>query len=228
MHQVKLEVFEGPLDLLLHLVRKDEIDIFDISIHQITSQYLEYLSLMERHDLNITSEFLIMAAILIQTKARMLLPQTKLDLEEEVKEEVRTDLTRILLEYKGYKEAAILLKERLQDQEKIYTRPHNNKGDFEIEVGVFDLLSAFIQLLKKGQEEVEEISHDEISVSQRMQELLNCFNGVKALSFNQLFLRKKTKIELIVTFLALLELVRLRRLRISQKDPFSEIWIYKE
>lgn len=225
MHQVKLEVFEGPLDLLLPLIRKNEIDIFDIPIHQITSQYLEYLALMERHDLNVTSEFLIMAAILIQTKARMLLPRPDPELGEEIEEDPRTELAKMLLEYKEYKEAAGLLREKLQDQEKAYTRPH--KEEVGVKANLFDLLSAFTQLLEKKQEEIEEISPDETSISQRMQELLGRFKGVETLGFDYLFFGERTKGELIVTLLALLELVRLRKLRVSQKNPFSEIWIYK-
>lgn len=99
MHQVKLEVFEGPLDLLLHLVRKNEVDVFDIPIHQITSQYLDYLALMREYDLNTTSEFLVMAAILIQIKSKMLLPRIEPTVEE-IEEDPRSELARMLLEYK--------------------------------------------------------------------------------------------------------------------------------
>lgn len=226
MHQVKIEVFEGPLDLLLHLVRKDEIDIFDIPIHQITSEYLEYLLLIERYDLNASAEFLIMAAILIQIKARLLLPKPEPELGEEVEEDPRTELVRMLLEYREYKEAANLLKERSILQEKVYTRPPK-EGIGLVEASLFDLLSAFQELMEKRPARVEEISLDEINVNQRMEELLALLEGVEGIGFGRLFYRYRTKDELIATLLALLELVRLRKLCVSQKAPFSEIWIYK-
>lgn len=226
-HQVRLEIFCGPLDLLLHLIRKNDLNIFDIPIHQITSEYLRYLALMECCDLNATSEFLVMAAILIQTKSRMLLPGQKADLEEEMVEDPRTELVRLLLEYKEYKEAANFLKEKFLGQEKVYTRPPRSEPGL-IEVSLFNLLSAYAKLIEKRQDVVSEISHDETSITQRMQELLACFEAQDALCFEHLFFRDRTKGELIVTLLALLELVRLRRLRVEQVYPFSEIRIYRD
>ncbi|HAV43025.1 TPA: segregation/condensation protein A [bacterium] len=227
MHQVKLEVFEGPLDLLLHLVRKNEVDIFDIPIHQITSQYLDYLALMRDYDLNTTSEFLVMAAILIQIKSKMLLPRIEPTVEE-IEEDPRSELTRMLLEYKEYKEAAHFLNERRESQDKVYSRTPNKDTEGFVEANLFELLDAFAKLIQKREERVGEIIADEINIAQRMEELMSFFERTERKSFSLLLSKYRTKRELIATLLALLELVRLRKLRVLQSEPFSEIWIYRD
>lgn len=225
-YQVRSEVFEGPLDLLLKLICKNDVDILKISIHKITSEYLEYLTHMESFNLNATSDFLVMAAILIKTKISKLILGHKSGLLEEEVEDKRTGPCRILLEYKEYKEVANFLNERFISQEKVYTRPPRLEAGL-IEISLFNLISAYADLLDKRGDLVEEISHDETSITQRMEELLACFGTINTLGFEQLLFKDRTRGGVIITLLAILELVRLRRFRVEQNGPFSEILIYR-
>jgi segregation and condensation protein A len=223
MHQIRLEVFTGPMDLLLHLIRKNEIDIFDIPIHKITQEYLYYLSIMPSLNLEGSGEFLVMAAILMQIKSRMLLPRPQRDHEPEEGEDPREELVRMLLEYKGYKEAASLLRQRLIERERVYIRPGRDGG--LVEANLYDLIYAFHQLVQPRTKEIKEIEHEEISIDERMASLLAMFNGRERLWMEEIFLGLKTKMEFIVTFLALLELIRIGRLRATQDSSIKRIWI---
>ena len=231
-YTVKLKTFEGPLDLLLHLIKKEEVDIYDIPIAQITSQYLEYVKIMEMLDLEGIGEFLVMAATLIQIKARMLLPQES-QFSEEEEEDPRAELVRQLLEYKRYKEAARELEEREIEERNYYSRIIEEELEdppkASLEVSLFDLLSAFAKVLKYVEKEefYTGIAPHKITQESKLKEILNMLSSVKEASFNGIFFKNLTKIETIVTFLALLELVRLRKIGVRQKRLFGEIIIYK-
>jgi segregation and condensation protein A len=236
-YKVDLEVFEGPLDLLLYLIRRDEIDIYDISIERIAAQYLAYLDVMKMLDLNIAGEFLVMASTLMVIKSRMLLPvESRPGLEQEADDGIdpRLDLVRQLIEYKKFKDAAGRLMERefLQgerfgfggeaahaDAAASETRP---LGD----VGLFDLLSAFQEVLERAP--VEPLGYIEPirwSVADKMEAILTLTRRQTEVAFSLLFHASSARGEVIVTFLALLELLRLRQVTVCQLAPFTEIVI---
>ncbi len=232
MYQVKLGVFEGPLDLLLHLIRKHELDIYDIPIVMITQQYIEYLKLMETLNLDIAGEFLVMAATLIYIKSRTLLPSTS---EEEAEpEDPRAQLVQQLLEYKRFKNVAQQLRECEEEREEIFTRqappPEDlvSNEDPGLEVSLFELLRCFQQVIDRvGQAEYYEVSAPgSINIEQQTEFILNKLLVHKQLSFEDLFEAQDTKLKLIVTFLALLELIRQQQVLVRQPVPFGQILIY--
>ena len=234
-YKVKLEVFEGPLDLLLYLIKKDEVDIYDISIERVTSQYLEYLETFRMLDLEIAGEFVVMAANLIYIKSRTLLPVHQQPPEEDAEEEdPRWDLIRQLIEYKKFKDIAFELQQREFEQEGLVARVPE-KPDFpdrdlllKSEVGIFDLIDAFHKVLRKieaRQEDLREIFQENFTVSDKIDYLLRTITGGKSLRFSDLFVRATSTTEVVVTFLALLELIRLKQLSARQEKPFSEIEI---
>lgn len=231
-YTVKLKTFEGPLDLLLHLIKKEEVDIYNIPIAQITSQYLEYVKIMEMLDLEGVGEFLVMAATLIQIKARMLLPQES-QISEEEEEDPRAELVRQLLEYKRYKEAARELEEREIEERNYYSRIIEEELEdppkASLEVSLFDLLSAFAKVLEYVEKEefYTGIAPYKITQESKLKEILNMLRSAKEASFDDIFFKNLTKIETIVTFLALLELVKIRKIGVRQKRLFGEIIIYK-
>lgn len=236
-YKVDLDVFEGPLDLLLYLIRRDEIDIRDIRIERIAAQYLAYLDLMKMLDLNIAGEFLVMAATLMVIKSRMLLPvESRPDLEPEADEGVdpRLDLVRQLIEYKKFKDAAGHLMERefvqgerfgfggeaaCRDAAEGESRP---LGD----VGLFDLLAAFQEVLARAPvEQLGSIEPIRWSVADKMEAVLALTRRQADVAFSMLFHADSARGEVIVTFLALLELLRLRQVTVRQLAPFTEIVI---
>ena len=236
-YKISLEVFEGPLDLLLYLIRRDELDIYDIPIERITSQYLEYLHVMKMLDLSIAGEFIVMAATLMMIKSRMLLPVEERTTEDDPEEEwvdPRLDLVRQLIEYKKFKDAAARLLERefLQSEifgsggeSPLFDEPSDGArllGD----VGLFDLLSAFQEMLKRAP--VEPLGHLEPirwSVPDKMEAILSLTRRQGATGFSRLFHAESPRGEIIITFLALLELLRLRQVTIQQSAAFLEITI---
>jgi segregation and condensation protein A len=229
-YKVKLEVFEGPLDLLLYLIKRDEIDIYDIPIEHITKQYLEYLDAFKILDLDIAGEFVVMAANLIYIKSRSLLPVHQQAPEEGVEEEdPRWELVRQLLEYKKFKDAAAHLGVREAEQESIYSRIPDApefQGERPIaEVSIFDLINAFQKVLKRVNktEDLREIFEENFTVSDKIDFVLRMTEGHVALKFTELFADAASRTEIVVTFLALLELIRLKQIRISQPEPFAEI-----
>ncbi len=236
-YKVKLEVFEGPLDLLLYLIKKEEVDIYDIPIERITNQYMEYLTLMQMLNLDVAGEFLVMAATLMYIKSRMLLPvdQQVADAEEEEGEDPRWELIRQLVEYKKFKDAALQLGKREEEQAKIFTR---RAGETEIEanaepplaeVSIFDLINAFNEVLKKAssREDFREIMEERFTVSDKIEEILYSLRERSEMIFSELFARAISRAEIVVTFLALLELIRLKRLKVRQESAFSEIRVLK-
>jgi segregation and condensation protein A len=226
--KVELEIFEGPLDLLLYLIKKDEIDIYNIPIEKITRQYLEYIELMRMLDLNIAGEFLVMAATLMYIKSKMLLPPEERPLGNEVEEEdPRLDLVRQLLEYKKFKDVAQYLQHKELLEEKIFTR--HAPPDVEVEaplvdVSIFDLIGAFNQVLKKVEKiPLHEIIEEDFTVADKISQIKNLLREIHSFNLTRLFDNMKTRIEVVVTFLALLELIRLKVVRVLQKEMFGEI-----
>ncbi|MFH0909754.1 MAG: segregation/condensation protein A [bacterium] len=228
-YKVQLEVFEGPLDLLLYLIKKDELDIYDIPIERITNQYMQYMDMMRMLDLNIAGEFLVMAATLMMIKSRMLLPvEERPDLEEE--EDPRWDLVRQLVEYKKFKDAAEFLQGMEFRQENIFTRAGEGvalgaTSDVALgDVSIFDLISAFNEALKKvKKEDLTEIFADRYTVGEKVDLLINLIRTNQRVSLNSLFGDMTHRYEMVCTFLALLELIRLKQVRARQGAHFGEI-----
>ena len=234
-YKVKIEVFEGPLDLLLYLIKKDEVDIYSVSIERITNQYLEYLNTFRMLDLEIAGEFVVMAANLIYIKSRSLLPVDQEQPEEESDEEdPRWDLIRQLIEYKKFKDAAMQLQRWEIAQEGIIPRiagkPKLNDAEtlLKEEVGIFDLISAFqkvLRKLEKRRENLREIFEENFTVSEKIDFILETITPERPATFSSLFAAAAGRTEIVVTFLALLELMRLRQLRVVQVAPFADIEI---
>ena len=231
-YKVKLEIFEGPLDLLLYLVKRDEVDIYDISLERITKQYLEYLQAFKELNIDVAGEFVVMAANLIYLKSRSLLPADQQPPEEDVDEEdPRWELIRQLIEYKKFKEAASQLQVRQLEQESMFVR-QGNGSEFAIhaplrmgEVGIFQLINAFQAVIKRveAREDLREIFGEHYTVSDKIEWILQRVRDGVPLRFSELFVSMASRVEVVVTFLALLELIRLRQVRASQADPFAEI-----
>lgn len=229
-YKVRLELFEGPLDLLLYLVKKDHLNIYDIPIAQVTEQYLQYLNLMQLLDLNIVGEFLVMAATLMQIKSRMLLP-TQEGQATQVEEDPRAELVRRLLEYEKFKEIAESLRQKETEQKEVFKRP-KSEIDKEIsaetqvyfEASIFDLITAFSKALEEIPRELfYEVIKDEFSIEGKVHEILHLLLVVPSVSISELFGKAKNKIEIIVIFLSILELIRLKEIVARQKDLFAEI-----
>lgn len=227
----KLPVFEGPLDLLLHLIKENKIDIYDIPIVQITQQYLEYLELMKELNLEIAGEFLVMAATLIHIKSKMLLPPDE-EAAEEQKEDPRTELVGRLLEYQAFKDASRYLRRREETWRDIFHKGPPEKGDSDIEpdpalieASVFDLVSAFRQILARAPEQVIEITRETLTVTDRINFIVERLENEEGIRFQDLFEGSYTRTSLIVTFLALLELIRLGLAKAYQEKEFKTIWV---
>ncbi len=238
-YQIKLEVFEGPFDLLFHLIEKNEVDIYDIPIAKITEQYLEYISVMQMLDLEIASEFLVMAATLLAIKAAMLLPKPPPAYPENIEEDYdpRDELVEKLLEYKKYKVMADYLREKETFMQKVYTRPnamemflHLFSEENPLEgISLSSLLDSLKEVLDRvaEQELVGEIPRDEVTVKDKMREIMRrLFFRKQGLAFRDLFKPKAARVEVIITFLALLELIRVGKLKAYQSGPFGDIMIY--
>ncbi len=230
---IRLDNFTGPLDLLLHLIKKHEMEITDIPIAEITRQYLAVIDSMQTLNLDVAGEFLLMAATLVHIKSRMLLPQVVDDGGEEVDEEdPRAELVRRLLEYQKYKAAALQLDEYPQLNRDLYARSApapevvEDAGDEFVAVGLYDLMQALQQLLKERPEPlVHQIMVEQLSVADRINQILEALQGQQSLSFNELFPEQVNRPEVIVTFLALLELVKMRLVRLLQSQRFGAIWL---
>ncbi|HOD99772.1 MAG TPA: segregation/condensation protein A [Kiritimatiellia bacterium] len=231
-YKVRLDVFEGPLDLLLYLIKKDELDIYNIPIERITTQYVQYLDLMKMLDLNIAGEFLVMAATLMMIKSRMLLPvEERPELEEE-EEDPRWDLVRQLVEYKKFKDAALHLESLEARREDIFWRDGaeavlTKEADLALrDVGLFDLISAFNDALKKIQnEELREIFAEHFTVAEKIEQLSDRLARERSFSLSDMFAAMRSRQEIACTFLALLELIRLSQARAVQRETYGEIFI---
>ena len=231
-YKVRLEVFEGPLDLLLYLIKKDELEIHDIPIETITTQYVQYLELMQMLDLNVAGEFLVMAATLMMIKSRMLLPvEERPELEAE-EEDPRWDLVRQLVEYKKFKDAALHLEALEARREDIFGRDGaeavlGKEPDVALhDVGLFDLISAFSEALKKVKsEELREIFAERFTVAEKIEVLGDRLRREGNFSISRMFEGMRSRHEIACTFLALLELIRLNQARAVQQETYGEIMI---
>jgi segregation and condensation protein A len=236
-YKVKLEVFEGPLDLLLYLIKRDEIDIYEISIERIAKQYLEYMEAFQVLNIDLAGEFIVMAANLLYIKSRTLLPTEQQMPEEDAEEDdPRWELIRQLIEYKKFKEAAFELRSREAIQEKLFPRfPPNPElaasSDLLVsEVGIFDLISAFQKALRRlesrqREEDLREIFEENFTVSDKIDFLLRVIYHGVPMRFEECFVDAASRAEIVVTFLAMLELIRLKQLRVRQDNHFAEIWL---
>jgi segregation and condensation protein A len=231
---VRLDNFEGPLDLLLHLIKKQEINVYDIPIAAIAQQYLAYLALMQELDLELAGDFLVMAATLIHIKSRMLLPRPSPEQEDPL-EDPRDVLVRRLIEHQRYKAAAELLHERETVRSAQWHRPDERVANLagaecepELDVDLFSLLSAFRAVLARARQRPQVIvPAEQVSIETRMQQLLDRLSERDASGFEDLFADTATRGDLVVTFLAILELIRLRLVRVFQAGPFGPIRVYK-
>lgn len=228
--RVQLEIFEGPLDLLLHLIKKNEVSITDIPIALITEQYLATVELMQTLDLDLAGEFLVMAATLIHIKSRMLLPAGEEEAEEEEGGDPRAELVRRLLEYQRYKEAAAELEQREVLTRDVFVRasaPIEEAGPREFrEVSVFELLGALKRVIDRLPKDfVHEVTLEKVSVREKMALLLDTLRDQSRVVFESLFADVKSRVEIVVTFLAMLELVKVRAIRIYQDDMAGPIVI---
>ena len=229
-YTVRLDMFEGPLDLLLHLIRKNEINVFDIPIALITEQYLEYLKMMKELNLDIAGDYLLMASTLLQIKSKMLLPVSSEE-EEEGEEDPRAELVRRLLEYQRYKEAASELERRPMKDRDFFVRsvPEDATEPQEerFEVNLFELLEAFRQVLARVKSEsVHEVQLEPITVEEKIEQILSLLQKEKrSIAFHHLFPENVTRPVVVVTFLAILELVKTRLVRVFQMAPFDTIRI---
>ena len=231
-YKIKLDIFEGPLDLLLYLVKKDHLDICDIPIAAVTGQYLQYLELMRLLDLNIAGEFLVMASTLVHIKSRMLLPLPAPQEGEPQEDDPRQELMQKLLEYQKFKEAAGVLRQKELGRQNVFTRvpPQEFSENQEVyfEASVFDLISAFSKAIEKIPRELfYEVIKDEFTVEEKLHDLLHLFLNEPFFSLSALFAKAKNQIEMVVTFLAILELIRLKEIVIVQKELFGEIQVMR-
>jgi segregation and condensation protein A len=229
---IRLEAFEGPLDLLLHLIKKEEIDIWNIPIARITEQYLDHLQIMKDLNINVAGEWLMMAATLIYIKSRMLVPQDPAPGgQEEESEDPRNELVYQLLEHQKYKNAAEMLYTREEVENSVWNKPPSEvleEGDDVVAVTLFDLLRAFHEVVKRFEaQRVMEVAQEEVSLEQKIADIRKLFLVHDTILFSTFFTAVRSKRHLIVTFLALLELVRLHEVWLYQKKAFEEIEISK-
>ena len=231
-NRVSLEIFEGPLDLLLYLIKKDEVDIYEVSIERITDQYLEYIDTFKILNIELASEFIVMAANLMYIKSRTLLPRNEQAPEEDIDEEdPRWELIRQLVEYKKFKDAANYLEKREVENQKFYSAEQQFCDDLEeegepiVNVGIFELIQAFQGVLKRfdDKDDLTEIADDRFTVSDKIDYLITNVSKGQKVKFYQLFEEASTKSEVLVTFLALLELIRLNEFQVRQNGVLGEI-----
>lgn len=234
-YKVKLEIFEGPLDLLLYLIKKDEIDIYDVSIERITNQYLSYMETFQHLNVEVASEFIVMAANLMYIKSRELLPKNQRAAEEDAEEEdPRWELIRQLVEYKKFKDAALELSSREQKKQEVYmANPEmpdlSTPSTIEGQVSIFDLIRAFQRVLKRFEKgsDVREIVADQYTVGGKIEHLLETIPLGTKMKFEELFTTAASKIEVIVTFLAVLELMKLHHLKVEQEQLLGDITVIR-
>ena len=236
VYKCKLKIFEGPLDLLLHLLKEQKMDICDIPIAEITKQYMQYLEMMQELNLELVGEYLVMAAELTRIKSKTLLPSPEMSEEDDFGggEDPRSELMRRLREYQRYRDAAFELRMKEHDRQQVFSRG----GEIEIEENsetpelmdatVFDLFTAYQKILdSKSFEKDYEIEITTMSVTDQMQYILDILNSSDSVTFESLFTVLNSKQEIIVTFLGILELMRLKLMRVQQSQHFETIRIYK-
>ncbi len=229
-YKVDLGVFHGPLDLLLFLIRKEEVDIYDIPIARITRQYIEYIEMMQELNLEVAGEFILMAATLIRIKVKLLLPR---DADNPDEPDPREELILALMEYKKYREAGDILREKALIEERNYIPPSPvSKADVRIDwqagTSLFDMLSAFRDVLRSQRDEtVHEVVTEEVSVEDRIKYVLSFLDEREFATFAELFADMPRRIIAVVTLIALLELARTQRITLMQSVPFAELRVYR-
>ncbi len=235
-YKVQFEVFEGPLDLLLYLIKKEEVDIYEVNLTRLATQFIEYVEVMRMLDLEIAGEFLVMASTLMYIKSRELLPKDQQveNTEEDDGEDPRWELIRQLVAYKKFKDAAALLQAREAEQENIFPRlpvPPETAAPAgrRQEASIFDLVNAVSAVLKRAgkRDDLREIFEDRWTVSEKIEALLKLTADAAAVTFGRLFEEAASRAEIICTFLALLELIRLKQLICVQSEDFGEIEILR-
>ena len=232
-YKVKLDNFEGPLDLLLYFIQRDKLNIYDISISYITKEYLDFINLMKKMNIEVAGEFIVMASMLMRVKSRMLLPRIENSFDEQL-DDPRTELIRRIVEYKQFKEASEDIKVIYEEHSKVYQKgmkiqlkKHEvNSSEYFNNFTLFDLITIFNNALKKQPAlNTYETNIEEFHIDEKISFLLDIFSKTKNISFKSLVEKISTKLEIIVTFLALLELVRNKKIKIFQKTPFSKLII---
>ena len=225
--KVRLDIFEESLDLLLYLIKKEHLNIYDIPIAKVIEQYLQFLELMKLLDINLASEYLVTAANLISIKSKMILPREE-EPQDEEEEDPRDELVRKLLEYEKFKEAAEFLRDKEIERNRYFKRPalDSGSGEVYIEASIFDLISAFKSALKEIPKDIFfEVVKDEFTVEDKIHDLLHLLLVKEKVSLEELFSSAKSKLEIVVTFLAILELIKLREIAAIQEELFGSILI---
>jgi segregation and condensation protein A len=235
-YAIKLDIFEGPLDLLLYLIKKNEIDIYNIPIALITEQYLQYLKIIKSLNLDLAGEYLVMAATLIHIKSKMLLPVPDELTDEDAEEDPRAELIKQLLEYQTFKEAAAALETRPLLERDVFTRSASISDELDktagqdeelIEVSIFELIEAFHQLVSRtGQKELMEIDLEKMSITDIINDIMERLVREKDLTFEELLGEKRDRRRIVYTFLALLELIKLKMVKAYQTAAFGVIRIF--
>jgi segregation and condensation protein A len=236
MYRIKLIDFEGPLDLLLFFIKRDELDIYDIPIAKITKDFLEYLQYLQELDLDIAGEFIVTAAELMQIKVQLLLPRPEGEGEEEL--DPRAELVRRLLDYKRYKEMAGELQSMSEEQSKVSYRKNfsydpkiaedPNEEDLMRDVTLFDLIAAFRYVVERmPRKHVHEINKLNVTLEDQIEYILNYFKSKSESTFLQMVELMTEKIRIVVTFIALLELIKQKQIGVRQVDPYGEMMIVK-
>lgn len=229
-YKIKLEIFEGPMALLMHLIEKNQLDIYDIPIAMVTEQYLEYLQALEEFNIDIASDFLVMAATLLQIKSRMLLPKLPKVIEEIDDEgDPRQELVDRLLEYRKFKEVSSVMETMMRQRDQLFTRlPQEFDIELPLPMGlsVDELFAAFMAVWESSIDEYEVVAREEFSVQDKIYDIVHLLYKHKGtLEFSQAVIRRGTRSEIIATFLALLELIKMQRVTISQQERFGPIYI---
>ncbi|MCC6759527.1 MAG: segregation/condensation protein A [Candidatus Omnitrophica bacterium] len=235
-YKIKLDIFEGPLDLLLFLIKKNDIDICNIPIVKVTDQYIEYIEMMKMLDLEVVGEFLVMAATLLQIKSRMLLPPDPSGLEQE-EIDPRDELVQRLQEYRVFKEIAEQLKGKEGERQNFFSRQideearkemENDAKEVYFEANLFDLINAFSAALSKVKEDkTYEVSKEEFTVEQKIHDILHTLLKNNSMLLTEIFAAARSKVEMIVSFMAILELIRLKEVLVVQKRLFSDIEVMR-
>jgi len=234
IYNIKVPIFEGPFDLLLHLIKENKVDIYDIPIAVITGQYLQYIKMMKELDLDIAGDFLVMAATLIHIKSRMLLPVDE-EAPQEEQEDPRLELIQRLLEYQTFKDASLGLREKEEEWMNIFHREPLKDEEaaaesaepelYLFDVNLFDLLGAFKKILDTAPPEVVQITREALTVKDKISHIMEMLENNDTVRFEDLFKENKTRVQLVVTFVALLELIRLGLIRAYQEKDFGNIWL---
>lgn len=228
--KLKIGEFAGPLDLLLFLIRKEQANIFEIPIAKITDEYLRVIRLMEKLDISVAGDFLVMAATLIDIKSKMLLPKEIVEESEEDGEDPLKELVNRLVEYEKFKNAAQMLWEKSTVENSIFPRGkiETDENNSEINVGVFDLLNVFQKILARHKEEITmEIEREEMSLSEMLANLKSRLKTHKTFNVTEFFEQTRNKRELVLAFMAILEIVRTESIKLLQENIFGEILLKK-